>query len=173
MLLLLFDSRLQSGSASPAAALARAYSLLVPAPHRQSCKAFLILVDSISSAAYFSPLACSQEDIEDEVADELIETAPGLFFRDPATNKLAVGNAREYEHMLEKVRVQAGCRGQGASKQRVAKRQHQGRGLEAEDRMQGKRGSRAVQDRGKEISVGGRFVLRHRVCGVFSQHNPG
>ena len=87
------------------------------------------------------------------MADELIETAPGLFFRDPTTNKLAVGNAREYEHVLEKVRVQGVRRGAEGLQAEVcvpvvpqgrgpgnrglcaSGRQHQGRGLKAGDRV--------------------------------------
>ncbi|GAX75632.1 hypothetical protein CEUSTIGMA_g3076.t1 [Chlamydomonas eustigma] len=46
-----------------------------------------------------------KEEIGDEVIDELIETAPGLFYRHASSGKLCAGIAREHEQHLEKVRL--------------------------------------------------------------------
>jgi DNA-directed RNA polymerases I and III subunit RPAC1 len=40
-----------------------------------------------------------------EVAEQLVEAAPGLFFMDPRSGKLCVAEARKHEKLIEKVRT--------------------------------------------------------------------
>mmetsp|Transcript_12794 Transcript_12794/g.27685 ORF Transcript_12794/g.27685 Transcript_12794/m.27685 type:complete len:357 (+) Transcript_12794:127-1197(+) len=46
-----------------------------------------------------------KEDVDDEVADLLLETAPGLFVREGKGKKLRVTSAREHVKHLEKLRI--------------------------------------------------------------------
>lgn len=61
----------------------------------------------VSTAWYrlYPEIRLVKEDISDQVAKELVEAAPGLFFIDPRTKKLCVAEARKYEKLIEKIRT--------------------------------------------------------------------